>query len=67
MKRKKRKRLEEPDFPAGWEMPAGSVGYISLINYPELTPAETKKFRKQLEKAEKRKIQLGFPIPKEDA
>lgn len=48
--------LEMPD-----EKDAGSIGSINLINWPDATAAENKKFREELREREARKMKLGFP------
>ena len=48
------------EFPEGWEKDAGSVGEAKMVNWPELTVAEQKKYREELREKQKKKIKLGF-------
>jgi hypothetical protein len=50
-------------MPDGWEKDAGSVGNISLINWPDVSAAENKKYRDELREREAKKVRLGFSLP----
>ena len=56
-----RKRADE--FPEGWEQGAGSIGHISLIDWPDFTATDMKKYRDDMKARERRKLPLGFPLP----
>jgi protein required for attachment to host cells len=43
-----------------WENEGGSVGHIQMVNFPEMTQAENKRYKDELKKRMEKKVPLGF-------